>query len=146
MCCCWLPNPSLTLTPRCFAVAKKRGRKPKEKGAPTVPRALAVLQSATLHNETLHVEPGSKRARREVGKHHCLLSLLTVSLQIGLRRAMRSGPMGWLVVYNAKPKPKKQHAYKPKPKPKTKTKVFVVKILDKVVFVVVFVGIAELGR
>ena len=89
----------LTLTPRCFAVAKKRGRKPKEKGAPTVPRALAVLQSATLNNETCHVEPGSKRVRLDVGKHHCLLWPLTVSLQIVFRRALQSGPMWWLVVH-----------------------------------------------
>ena len=111
----------LTLTPRCFAVATKRGRKPKEKGAPTVPRALAVLQSATLNNDTCHVEPGAKRVRREVGKHHCLLALLTVSLQIVLRRALQSGRMWWLVV-NAKPKPKKQHADNDKPKPKPKPK------------------------
>ena len=57
----------LTLTPRCFAVAKKRGRKPKAPGAPTVPRAVAVLQSATLHNDTGHAEPGAKRVRRGVG-------------------------------------------------------------------------------
>ena len=37
------------LTPRCFAVGKKRGRKLKEQGAPTVPRALAVLQTTTLN-------------------------------------------------------------------------------------------------
>ena len=109
------------LTPRCFAVAKKRGRKPKEQGAPSVPRALAVLQSATLNNDTCHVEPGAKRVRREVGKHHCLLALLTVSLQIVLRRALQSGRMWWLVV-NAKPKPKKQHADNDKPKPKPKPK------------------------
>ena len=131
------------LTPRCFAVAKKRGRKPKEQGAPTVPRALAVLQSATLNNDTCHVDPGAKRVRREVGKHHCLLALLTVSLQIVLRRALQSGRMWWLVVYNHKPKhndkPKKHND---KPKPKTKTKVFVVQVLDKVVFV----GIGEVRR
>ena len=131
------------LTPRCFAVAKKRGRKPKEQGAPTVPRALAVLQSATLNNDTCHVEPGAKRVQREVGKSHCLLSLLIVSPQIVLRRALQSGPMWWLVVYNHKPKhndkPKKHND---KPKPKTKTKVFVVQVLDKVVFV----GIGEVRR
>ena len=74
-----------------------------------------------------------------------MLSLLIVSLQIVLRRALQSGPMGWLVVYNDKPKhndkPKKYND-KPKPKPKTKTKVFVVQVLDKVVFV----GIGEVQR
>ena len=62
-----------------------------------MPRALAVLQTTTLHNDTCHVEPGAKRVQREVGKSHCLLSLLIVSPQIVLRRALQSGPMWWLV-------------------------------------------------